>query len=57
MKFDDACDITEYFQSLKALHNFNKYIKISEVVHLAYAVELEKQDFEGLNQLKDSFYK
>jgi hypothetical protein len=32
LKLDDACDISEFLQTLKELQNFNKYLKINEIV-------------------------
>lgn len=57
LKLNDACDISEFLQSLKQLDNFNKYLKIDQIVEFAYEIKLQKEDFNGIDGLKKSFYK
>lgn len=57
LKLNDACDISEFLQSLKQLDNFNKYLKIDQIVEFAYEIKLQKEDFNGIDALKKSFYK
>jgi len=42
---------------LKQLDNFNKYLKIDQIIEFAYEIKLQKEDFNGIDTLKKSFYK
>ena len=57
LKLNDACDISEFLQGLKQLDNFNKYLKIDHIIEFAYEIKLQKEDFNGIDTLKKSFYK
>lgn len=57
LKLNDACDISEFLQTLKQLQNFNKYLKINEVVEFAYEIKLQRDDLKGIETLKKTFYK
>jgi hypothetical protein len=57
MMFNDVCDASEFLQSLKSLSTFNEYVKINRLVEFAYEIKLRKGDFDGIDGLKNSFYK
>lgn len=49
MEYDDACDLTEFFSSLKELEIFNRYLSIRDIVRNAYMLKIEKSDLEELS--------
>lgn len=57
MKIDDPCDISEFWQSMKQLTRFNQLVNLGAVLERVYELKLEKDDFEGMNEFKPSFYK
>lgn len=44
LEMEDACDISEFFTSLKNLNTFNQYFSIREVVKNAYKMRVENED-------------